>query len=393
MPHPVIWYSSTDAGAPTLNNAPGSLINVLDACLINGYNARSVTSLSVAAGVATATVSAHGFRSGQIVLVEGATPTALNGRQKVTVTGANTLTFSAPGVPDGTATGTITMKAAPLGWEKRFSGTNKAVYARTAPEATAMVLRIDDTGASPAASTYARALMYEAMADVDTGTNSTPIGLAQGQYWSKGQNGSSAKPWLLVGDDLLFYLFTENFGSGGSFAATGGYLAHAFGDIVSYRQGDAYKCLIGGPDTTIPTTAFLVVGVSIGSAIGGNSTLLARRADQIVMAPSISPSTPFTGRHGASGPAYPSPVDNGGVVCYPVPCAESNSTFGNPLRGHFPGFALLMANVGRALSGQVLPNLIGAHDRSFLVVGLSDGGVPANTNPGCILIDVAGPWR
>lgn len=33
-------YASTDAGAPTLNEASGSLISVLDACLVNGYGAK-----------------------------------------------------------------------------------------------------------------------------------------------------------------------------------------------------------------------------------------------------------------------------------------------------------------------------------------------------------------
>ena len=34
-------YKSTDASAPTLNGTVGSLINVLDACLVNGYGSKS----------------------------------------------------------------------------------------------------------------------------------------------------------------------------------------------------------------------------------------------------------------------------------------------------------------------------------------------------------------
>lgn len=34
-------YASTDAGAPTLNEASGSLINVFDACLVNGYGTKT----------------------------------------------------------------------------------------------------------------------------------------------------------------------------------------------------------------------------------------------------------------------------------------------------------------------------------------------------------------
>lgn len=37
----VTVYQSTDASAPTLNNAAGSLCTVLDACLVNGYGAKA----------------------------------------------------------------------------------------------------------------------------------------------------------------------------------------------------------------------------------------------------------------------------------------------------------------------------------------------------------------
>jgi hypothetical protein len=37
----VYFYKSTDAGAPTLNGTAGSLISVLDACLVNGYGSKS----------------------------------------------------------------------------------------------------------------------------------------------------------------------------------------------------------------------------------------------------------------------------------------------------------------------------------------------------------------
>lgn len=392
MPHPVIWYSSTDAGAPTLNNAPGSLINVLDACLINGYNARSVTSLSVAAGVATATVSAHGFRSGQIVLVEGATPTALNGRQKVTVTGANTLTFPALGVPDGTATGTITMKAAPLGWEKRFSGTNKAVYARTAPEATAMVLRIDDTGASPAASTYARALMYEAMSDVDTGVGLSPTSsqLTGGQYWAKGANNTSAKHWMLVGDDLTFYFFAES--SQASFSIYGHLSAHGFGDLISYRAGDAYGCFLGGPSNTSMGSSFLNRMLTLSAFDSSASEVLARPNNQIgnaVYAGMLGYASNYP--PGSYGPVYPSPVDNGMVISSPTFCVENSSSFSHPIRGEYPGLAIPLAAVRNVMHGSVLSNVIGSSDE-FLAVAVAPSSGPTNPS-GCVLFNISSAWR
>lgn len=39
----VFLLRSTDTGAPTLNGTAGSLIALLDACLVNGYNSKTVT--------------------------------------------------------------------------------------------------------------------------------------------------------------------------------------------------------------------------------------------------------------------------------------------------------------------------------------------------------------
>lgn len=392
MPHPVIWYTSNDAGAPTLNNAAGSLINVLDACLINGYNLKSVTSITVGGGLATATVSAHGFRDQQIVLVEGATPPALNGRKRVTVTGSNTLAFDATGVPDGSATGSITMKAAPLGWEKRYSGTNKAVYARTAPEATAMVLRIDDTGSGAAAPTYARAVMYESMSDVDSGVGPSPplSWLSAGQYWAKGISNASAKQWILVGDDRTFYFFAES--SAAPFSSYGHLTAHGFGDLISYRAGDAYGCFLGGPHNSSFNSVFLGRTVTIPNYDNYASEVLARLSNQIggsVAAVLVGYSNQYA--PGGVGPSYPSPVDNGMVISSPSFCAEISSAFSHPIRGEYPGLAIPLAAVRNVMHGTVIKNLIGSPDK-FLAVAVAPGSSPTNPS-GCVLFNISSPWR
>ena len=48
----VMWFDSSETGAPVLNNANGSMIAVLDACLVTGFNNKAVQSINVAAGVA-----------------------------------------------------------------------------------------------------------------------------------------------------------------------------------------------------------------------------------------------------------------------------------------------------------------------------------------------------
>ena len=69
----------------------------------------AVTSITSTASVATATVTAHGFTTGQAVYIMGAVQPAYNGLVSVTSTGANTFTYPISGSPASPATGTITV--------------------------------------------------------------------------------------------------------------------------------------------------------------------------------------------------------------------------------------------------------------------------------------------
>ena len=168
-------FRSTDAGAPTIGAAAGSLIAALDACLVTGYGAVTVNTLSVVSGVATTIVSAgHGLTmagsTGPVMRIAGATPSGLNGDWRVTVVNSTTFTFATTAA-DGTASGTITAQRAPAGWEKAFSGTNLAAYRSTDLAATGCYLRVNDPAGS--GGTYkAYATGYATMSDIDTGTDS-----------------------------------------------------------------------------------------------------------------------------------------------------------------------------------------------------------------------------
>ena len=73
MSNTVVWYDSAETGAPTLNNAAGSLDAVLHACLVTGFRVLTLDSVTVTANVATATVtSGHGYGNGRIVEMAGA---------------------------------------------------------------------------------------------------------------------------------------------------------------------------------------------------------------------------------------------------------------------------------------------------------------------------------
>lgn len=176
-------FHSAMNGAPVLSGTAASLIAVLDACLVNGFGLQTASSVVVASGIATATFpSGHSFEPDTIALIDGAAPAGLNGEKHVLTTSTNTITFAATGIADGTATGTITAKLAPAGWEKPFSGTNLAVFRSLNVESTRMYLRVDDTG-----TTNSRVAGYESMTDVNTGVGPFPTSamISGGGWWPK----------------------------------------------------------------------------------------------------------------------------------------------------------------------------------------------------------------
>ena len=130
------FYVHTNNNAPQLQNAYGSMINVLDAWLINGAFVGNVLSLTVSGRIATAVVDAnHNLLTYQVVRIAGANQSELNGEHRITSIENNT-TFKFElavdlGVLSGS--GTITCSLPSLGWEKPFSSTNpggggKAAY-------------------------------------------------------------------------------------------------------------------------------------------------------------------------------------------------------------------------------------------------------------------------
>lgn len=238
----VCYYDSTMSGAPALSGTAGTLIAVLDACLVNGFGSKTLDSLVVTDNVATGTVGAgHNLALvggvGPVIEIAGATPGALNGKWRVaSVPGSTTFTFATEGISNQTATGTITAKRAALDWAKTYSGTNKAAYRPNDVTSSRLYLRVDDTGSG--AANYARARGYETMSDVDTGTGPFPTDaqLSGGLYVAKSSTtDGAARAWRIIGDPLGFALLVLRDGTN--------WIGHWFGDLVSAKPGDAYHFL------------------------------------------------------------------------------------------------------------------------------------------------------
>lgn len=384
----VKFFHSAMAGSPVLSGTAGALKAVLDACLVNGFGSASVTSLVVSGGVATATIAGgHGAESDAVVLIGGALPGGLNGEKKVLGVGSGntTLTFDATGIADQTATGTITCKMAPAGWEKTYDGTNLAAYKSASVAATQCLLRLDDS-----AGKIARVVGYGSMTGIGAGTGPFPTGAQRpgGSYWTKSASAdASARAWSLVADDRFFVLRVDYNGT-----PLGGAVV-AFGDFVSTRSGDAWGCVLTG----YPSDKS---GVAPGD--GNDLGVLSRAAEELYFARSYTalggaaqgykafpltyPATTVGFNSGNAGAPYPNPPDQGLYVA-PHYLLEA---FLNALRGTSPGLwaspqtlpvGIFQANA--KIAGA--QNLLG---RTLLALPFGSG-----VSPGYLFADVTGPWR
>lgn len=250
----VKFFTSAMSGAPSLTSAAGALIDLLDACLTNGFGSVTLDSLVISGNVATATKSAgHNFpmtgATGPVIRIKGATPAGLNGDWRIqTVPSSTTFTFTTSGISNQTATGTITAKRAPAGFEKVFSATGKAVYRALDVQSTRLYLRVDDT-ATATSSAWITIRMFETMTDVDTGTNGST------SYYVLKSNYSGNKNWRVYADSRAFWFVGDTFASG-SILGIGQMF---FGDLASPAlPTDAWHCALAAfptqatNGTTIP---------------------------------------------------------------------------------------------------------------------------------------------
>lgn len=388
----VKYFHSSMVGAPVLNGTAGSLIGVLDACLVNGFGLQTATSLVIAGGVATATLpSNHPFEVDTTILVSGATPGGLNGEATVSAIGANTVSFPTA-LPDQTATGTITVKLAPLGWAKPFVGTNLAAYRSNDMASTRMFLRVDDTSL-----TNAKVLGYESMSDINTGAAFFPATswAPNGGFWPKSSTSTpaSARAWTLVGDGKTFYLHMNT--APASVGAAG--CIWSFGDFQSTKIGDAYACQLTACATdqassggvSFEAVEYVCVNVSDAyprvatprSYTGlGSATHPWKRAETHVITPGLSGSTNNT----VAG--YPNGADNA-LLLSRIMLLEVAPTLRGYLRGvlHASQICHTAFNWRDKVDGS--GPLAG---RKLLAI---KGGAPAGTSSNSVnFFDITGPW-
>lgn len=379
----VKYFHSAMTGAPELSGTAGALIAVLDACLVNGFNVKTVDTLTVASGVATATIGLGigAFEADTVALVSGATPSGLNGQKRILTvdTVTNTVTFDATGISDQTATGTISIKLAPAGWAKSFTGTNKGVYRSTELSSAQLYYRLNDTG-----DVNARVIGYESMSTVDTGTGPFPSSaqVSGGVYWAKSTSAdATAKPWVVIADGATAYVYLG--ASGANFG-----LCYMFGDIFSYKVGDAYRGVVAG-GTSAPGGGYggdlsqnggdLCVAIARAHTNIGSSVLLNRQVE------SYSYAAHSGAANATAVPVYPNGAD-AALVMSRLITYETGS-----LRGVFPGLGYCVQNVLTSFAHRdKIPGAGGYEGRNL--VAIKCGADAIGGAFAVLFFDITGPW-
>lgn len=389
---PVKLFHPGQAGAPVLSGTVGSLIALLDACLVNGYNLLALDAISVAAGVATATrAGGITFAVDDVVLISGCSNADLNGEWRVTESTGTTFKFACPTVANGSPVTAGSAKIAALGWTKLYSGTNKAVYARTEGGAPAAVLRVDDANAK-----FARVRGYESMTDADTGVGPFPtdIQVADGNYWHKSGNADAvARAWLLLGDGLRF-VFCPSWRNAAPYsdAAHGGHSTYVFGALNSWKAADAYPDLISGTysaSANYPADYHSGLFHAYESGVQGN--YLTRSFSQVGGAVGAHQnevfSVAFSGADTSSNPAFPNPVNNG-LELVPVYMREVQGTVNgqDPIRGTWPGAYFIPQEKPYSHMSKIdsHPSFPG---KKLLIVATA-----YSSTTGRMAFDITGPW-
>lgn len=396
----VRWFTSDMVGAPILDENPGAIVAILDACLINGFGTATPdgNKITISGGVATVEFSGgNTFEKYAVIEIEGATPSELNDVWRITATTATTFSFDCPGIPDGNATGSITVKRATPGyWEKAFGDNLKAAYRSTHPDSYGCFIRVDDS--APHNDSFRVPIRgYQAMTDIDTGTGEFPSFADQpadssnsNHQWTRiGSPVYAPANWALVADERFFYFMPSYYNNRGA-------ALYEFGDIVGAAPLDIFACLTSA-DTRQST--YPGQNCKAHDAKGGASSGYYFAASR--EGATKGPHAGKVGIYGqsllgnsdnyASSDIYPSPL-SGGYLFLPVSVMQDKF-----IRGRAPG---ILQTITKLTSESRVPengvaNLIDkthVNDNALLMVQLNFGSTSVMGSEVGVF-DLEGPWR
>ncbi|RYL27213.1 hypothetical protein [Acinetobacter piscicola] len=303
------WFTSNTTYAPQLNATRGSLVDLLDACLVTGFNEKTVTSITKDGDNITLHYDvAHGYRNYQILLLSEFDDANLNGEQQIVDITTNSITIIAQGV--SLLTGGKSL-VAPVGFEIKYQAPSKRVYKSSDPTQNPFYLRVDDSLDPVWTATYAKFAKVGILEDVEgielediighqapnsatvphpnwvgTGSGSNALcgwakwyyayanGFSQNYADISNQN-SGNFTWMLVGDKSGFY-FLPSCGNDGVGAP------YCFGMFDSFLDGDNFNCMLNATlDRQTASTGYAKILYTGLTWVNINATIVLRGRTQV----------------------------------------------------------------------------------------------------------------
>ena len=323
------FYVHSNKNAPQLQNQFGCMIDVLDACLVNGFGSQSVATLTASGTTVTATYgSAHNYLQYQVTKIAGVNQTEFNGEHRIlTVPDANTITFQLASTPSvTTATGTITSSLPSLGWEKPFSSTNEAGGGKAAYRSKNTLLPsrpflrvVDELDPAYTATyaKYAKVGVVEDMSDIDTmmgiqapfdasKPNKNWVGTGSGasaingwarwyyaqQYIPSGQSDASTIPagtrhWILIGNSDYFYVL-PTLSEPTTNLATQNVIINGFGTLNRFYDSDNGAVFLTAVLRDLTAIQMALISQWTGIGNGGAYTVLYKNIEATASTVAVS---------------------------------------------------------------------------------------------------------
>lgn len=370
-----VMLTSSMPGAPSLTKVNGSINTLFLACLVNGFNSKTVVSATASSGVVAYTLpSGHGFTAKDPVAIAGATPTTANGTFRVQSIAGNVVSVAVPGIADGALTGTITMKFAPLGWTRPYAGTNLGAYRQGGTPTHKRYLRIyDGTIATESGRYYARA--YEAMTAISTGTGPFPTTAevaGNGVEHIAPVAATGNRPWIFVGTPRSFYFLCGH--------ATD----YSFNTPPVWRSPDpahdAGMLFFGDYDRIQRPGDVYAQGLSANLYFPSSGIYGSRAHTQALGSrPTHAFVSPVNFGYFGAGRSFPDMI-SGGMNVFGPPYIEEYFGGAYGIRGFMPGVLTLFngpicqGNVAYTL-GTIVEDIVGVTGRSVMMAGhLLQGG-------------------
>lgn len=391
-------------GAPNMGQdvAVNKLIPVLKAFLVTGFGLKSADSMTydpvTQQGLITIS-SGHKYLVDSVILVSGANESGYVGEHRVTWASTTQLKVEMPTAPTvNTATGAITVKVAPLGWQvlAEDAATNRIIFASSDPAANGLALLIDngswtDNGAWNSGQTSGnygiRAKVSIVSNVVDINTYTVEISPCP---WPASHKFADST-WYAIGDSRLFHFLPK-------FMAWNFRGWFVFGDGVSVRPGDKFMTMLAWManwGTTNADSAWSQASAGYGrynnlacldtSSLNGMARDYHQSPGPVFFRLAASSLSNRIGK----GLLYPNRSDNGVYIqSDPVMVIVDGPDF----RGYMPGVRNpLSYAVGQdKLISKNLPNLPG---KSLLNLLTASEAYPLASNQTMVCFDITGPWR